>query len=363
MGVRDKEAVRVIMRETMRKDKGGRPAWGRIIAAAFLSGVGVLSGCSAGVPKEKDAVRIGFASYDQSDTYINTAVEHLAGFVQEMKNDNVSIEIRDAAGSARKQEDQVMELIGMGCDVLCVNLVDRADPSRIIDAARSQDVPILFFNREPVPADMLQWDRLYYVGADAAQSGTMQGELAADYILHHPETDKNRDGTIQYVVLEGEPGHQDAIIRTEKSVETIRQMGVSLEKLSYQIANWNRAQAQNRMLQLIVEYQGDIELVLANNDDMALGAIDAYRSINYSASAFPVFFGVDGTPDGLQAVADGRIRGTVYNDAAGQAQELLRIALAAARGTEDPGEGLKDGKYMYLPYIKVTAENVVEFKK
>ena len=196
-----------------------------------------------------------------------------------------AVTVRDGGGSQKIQNDQVEELIDAGCDVLCVNLVDRADPSEIIDLARENEVPIIFFNREPVAEDMLQWEKLYYVGADAKQSGVMQGELAADAVKENPQIDRNKDGKIQYVVLEGEPGHQDAIIRTENAVETLREQGVELEKLSYGIANWNRAQAENRMLQMIGQHQNQIELVLANNDAMALGALDAYKKLNRTAPA------------------------------------------------------------------------------
>lgn len=106
---------------------------------------------------------------------------------------------------------------------------------------KAHDVPIIFFNREPVAEDLEQWEKLYYVGADAKQSGVMQGEIAADVIRENQWADRNRDGKIQYVVLEGEPGHQDSIIRTENAVETLKSGGVELEKLSGQIANWNRA--------------------------------------------------------------------------------------------------------------------------
>ena len=122
----------------------------------------------------------------------------------------------------------------------------------------------------------MQWDQLYYVGAEAKQSGQMQGQLAADYIKEHPDVDRNHDGKIQYVILEGEMGHQDAIIRTESVAESLKEQGIALEKLSYQIANWNRVQAQNRMMQLIGQYNNRMEVVLANNDAMALGAMDAY---------------------------------------------------------------------------------------
>ena len=104
-------------------------------------------------------------------------------------------------------------MINDGCNVLCVNLADRTEPSEIIDAAKEKDIPIIFFNREPVEEDMRRWDKLYYVGGKAKQSGELQGELAADFIKVNPQADRNNDGKIQYVILEGEMGHQDAIIR------------------------------------------------------------------------------------------------------------------------------------------------------
>lgn len=272
-----------------------------------------------------------------------------------------TVTLRDAAGSQRTQNDQVKELIDAGCNVLCVNLVDRADPSEIIDLARDNNVPIIFFNREPVAEDLMQWDGLYYVGAEAKQSGVMQGELAVDVIQADSRIDRNKDGRIQYVVLEGEPGHQDAIIRTENAVDTLKNNGIELEKLSYGIANWNRAQALNRMLLLISQYQNKIELVLANNDDMALGAIDAYKKLNYSESALPVFFGIDGTDVGLQAVLDGEMSGTVYNDKEGQAEAMaeLAVALVSGKGMEDIK--FEKDKYIYLPYSKVTMDNVEDY--
>ena len=190
----------------------------------------------------------------------------------------------------------------------------------------------------------------------------MQGELAVDAIqAEGSQIDRNKDGKIQYVVLEGEPGHQDAIIRTENAVETLKNNGIELEKLSYGIANWNRAQAQNRMLLLISQYQNKIELVLANNDDMALGAIDAYKKLNYTESALPVFFGIDGTDVGLKAVLDSEMAGTVYNDKEGQAEAMAELAVALVTGEGIDKIKFEKDKYVYLPYSKVTAENVGDY--
>ena len=334
----------------------------RKTAIAVLVGTSMIFLASCGKEQEQEVQRVhmGVAYYDQRDTFLNEMIGAMKNRMKEYETEDVEMmmSIREAGGVQRTQNDQVKELIDAGCNVLCVNLVDRADPSEIIDLAREREVPIIFFNREPVAEDLQQWENLYYVGADARQSGVLQGELAAERIRTDKNIDRNKDGKIQYVVLEGEAGHQDAIIRTENAVETLKAQGIELEKLSYQIANWNRAQAENRMEQMLSEYQNQIELVLANNDDMALGAIDAYEKRNYTESALPVFFGIDGTDPGLEAVVNGKLAGTVYNDKEGQAEAIVR--LAAALVTEEGMEIMEfeKDKYIYTPYFPVTEENV-----
>lgn len=335
----------------------------RVSGIIFFMAVLFLCACEKQQPDATDQIYVGVASYNQSDTFISQMISCLKEELEELENDGftVTVTIRDAAGLQRTQDDQVEELIDAGCNVLCVNLVDRSNPSEIIDMARENNVPVIFFNREPVAGDMMQWDRLYYVGADAWQSGMIQGQLAAEVIKENPRIDRNKDGKIQYVILEGEPGHQDAIIRTENAVDTLKNYGIQLEKLSCGIANWNRAQAQNRMAQMIGQYQHNIELVLANNDDMALGAIDAYQKSNFTESAFPVFFGIDGTDVGLAAVADETLSGTVYNDKEGQAKAMAKLAVALASNKGMEKIEFKKEKYIYLPYARVTVDNVGEY--
>lgn len=314
-----------------------------------------LWGCEKQDLPSEQAIYIGVTYYDQSDTFLNELLDCFKKEIRKLESQDkkVTMTIQGAGGSQKTQNDQVKELIAGGCNVLCVNLVDRTDPSEIIDLARDYDIPLIFFNREPVAEDMQQWDKLYYVGADAQESGTMQGEIAADVIKKNPQIDRNKDGKIQYVVLEGEPGHQDTIIRTENAVEALREKGIELEKLSYGLANWNRAQAENRMSQMISQYQTKIELVLANNDEMALGAIDAYEKLNYTESTLPLFFGIDGTGVGLKAVRESKLDGTVYNDKEGQAEAMAKLAEALVSGEGMDEIAFENQKYLYLPYAKV----------
>lgn len=324
----------------------------------------LLSACAKTQTGDASRIYVGISCYDQTDVFIKELVTSFEGELKrngDNKDVSTLVTTRDAADSQRRQNTQVKELIDAGCNVLLVNLVDRTDSSEIIELAKKKKIPVIFFNREPVTEDLKQWNKLYYVGGNAKESGVMQGELAADFIRGNNDVDRNRDGKIQYVVLEGEPGHQDAIIRTEEAVNTLKASGIKLEKLGYGVANWNRSQAQNRMLQLINQYQNKIELVLSNNDDMALGGIDAYEKLNRTESSIPVFFGIDGTDEGLVAVKQGLLAGTVYNDKEGQAKKMADLVMMLE--TNDNSE--KDSRFTqqnYLPYAKITKENVADYQ-
>ena len=247
--------------------------------------------------------------------------------------------------------------------MICVNLVDCTEPTTITDLAENKQVPIIFFNRELVAEDLERWSELYYVGADALQSGVLEGELAANAFKTNAKMDKNGDGICQYVVLEGEAGHQDSIVRTEYSVNTLIENGVEAEKLGYAMANWNRAQAQTKTAALLTQFSGKIELIIANNDDMALRAIDALRDSQIPREDWPGVVGIDGTDAGLLAVENGEMLGTVYNDKEGQAREMLNLAFAIATNGDKDSIPLIDGKYVRTPYHKVTQENVEDYKK
>lgn len=318
----------------------------------------ILSGCSNKQDREEDQIRIGISFYDSYDPFIT----ELSNNIQKNLSDeaNIVVRLKDAEKSQQTQNRQVQDMIDDDYDVICVNLVDRTAPNKIINMAEDTDTPIIFFNRELVSQDLESWTRLYYVGADAQESGKMQGEMAAEYIAEHPEVDKNNDGKIQYVVLEGEAGHQDSIVRTDVSIQTISDSGLDIDKLDFAIANWNRSQAYTKTKQLFSKYD-NIELIISNNDEMALGAVQALQEENTSQTDWPIIIGIDGTADGLEAVKEGYMIGTVYNDGIGQAEAIAKLALALAKGSSLDDLNLKSGKYIRLPYAKVTSENVDDY--
>ena len=311
--------------------------------------------------EEPPSIRVGVALYLQDDTFISTITQHLQQMVMEeeqARGMKINLSIADGRGNQSVQNEQVDRFLDRDCDVICVNIVDRTAAAVLIDKAQAAGVPIIFFNREPVEEDLNRWERAYYVGSRADRAGKLQGELVLDaWRFSREELDRSGDGVLQYVMLEGEPGHQDALMRTEYSIRTLVSAGVPVEKLANNNADWQRGQAKMRMQQWLDELEKPIEVVFANNDDMALGAIDVLRDW---PGPFPLVVGVDGTAPALEAMAEGTLYGTVYNDARGMAQAMLDLILTLSSG-QDPGPELQDGHYIWLPHIQISRDNLADF--
>ncbi|MGE4277232.1 MAG: galactose ABC transporter substrate-binding protein [Lawsonibacter sp.] len=332
-----------------------------VLTAALL--LPMLTGCRSGGETEGKTLRIGVAMYTQDDTFISTIVQDLERMAQEEEGEKpfkINLSTADGRSNQTTQLDQVDRFLTRGCDVLCVNIVDRTAAAVIIDKAEEAGVPLVFFNRQPVAEDIQRWDRIYYVGARAEEGGTLQGQLVLNaWQSRQDELDRNGDGVLQYVMLEGEPGHQDALLRTEYSIKALTDAGVEVEKLVSDTANWNRGQAMAKMQRWLEEFGPEIEVVFANNDDMALGAIDAFHE---AGAELPMVVGVDATAPALEAVKSGELYGTVLNDAQGIARAMLDLMLALTEGG-DPADTmeLEDGHYIWLPYQPVTQGNLNEF--
>lgn len=337
----------------------------RLPLSLLLAGLLLLPACGAGEDRD-DSLRIGVALYAQDDTFISSMSQNLEQLAREEESrigQKITLFISDSRHNQTTQMDQVDRFLARGCDVLCVNLVDRTAAAVIVDKAEEEGVPLIFFNRQPVDEDIRRWDQTYYVGAGAQESGTLEGRLVADAWTADPSRwDRSGDGVLQYVMLEGEPGHQDSLLRTEYTIQTITDGGIEVERLARDTANWNRAQASARIARWLEEFGGQIEVILSNNDDMALGAIDALNETDRPLEDWPLIVGIDATAPALEAVEAGYLYGTVFNDSRGQAQAILDLALALYTG-EDPEQAveLEDDHYVWLPYRLVTRDNLSEF--
>ncbi len=319
----------------------------------------LLAGCTGEKQeKEKNSIRIGVSLYRGDDTFINNIrgeLENCAKKYEQEHGVKITLDIQDAKGSQNTQNNQVDRFISLGCDAMCINLVDRMDASFIIDKAMAAGIPLVFFNRQPVEEDMNRWDQLYYVGAVAKESAVLQGSIVVDEYRKNPRAiDLNGDGVVSYVLLEGETSHQDSLIRTEWSIQTLKDGGVPIEKITGGIANWEKSQASALMEQWLVQYPDTIELVICNNDDMALGAIDALER----AQADKInLVGIDATTPGMEAIRTGKLLGTVSADKEQYAGAIFAIASAKALGEEINSDiVLENGKYYWCPQVIVMKE-------
>lgn len=312
-------------------------------------------------------ITIGSCIYKFDDTFMTGVRNNMSTQAEEL---GVTLELVDSQNEQPTQNEQVDTYITKGVSALAINTVDRTASGPIMEKAQAEGLPIVFFNREPLAEVMSAYDKVWYVGAHAEESGTMSGQIISDYFTANPTADKNGDGTIQYVMLTGEPGHQDATLRTEYSTKAMQDAGFQIEQLGSDTAMWDKVRATDLMKTFIASHGLDkIEAVLANNDDMALGAIEALKAEGYNsgdATKFIPVAGVDGSAPALAAMDDGSLLGTVLNDAEGQGRAVVQIATASAQGkaVDDTtiDYPITDGKYVWIPYVKITAENYEQFK-
>jgi methyl-galactoside transport system substrate-binding protein len=319
------------------------------------------AGTASAAPAAGKQANIGVAIYKFDDTFM-TGVRNA---ISDAAKDKAKVDIVDSQNSQPTQNDKVDLFITKKVNAMAINPVDRAAAGVIINKAKAANIPVVFLNREPLPDDMKKWDKVYYVGAKAEESGTISGQLLVDHWKANPAMDKNKDGVMQYVMLKGEPGHQDAEMRTKFSIKAIEDAGIKVQKLAEDTAMWDRVKGQEKMAAFLAANGDKIEAVLANNDDMALGAIEALKAAGYfkDGKAMPVV-GVDATAPALKALSDGTMLGTVLNDAKNQGKATFALANALAQGQtpnkENSGYDITDGQYVWIKYKKITKENANE---
>ncbi|MBN2062100.1 MAG: galactose/glucose ABC transporter substrate-binding protein MglB [Deltaproteobacteria bacterium] len=313
---------------------------------------------------------IGVCIYKFDDTFMS----YVRNKIEESAKGKIALSVQDSQYDQPKQNDQIDQFITQGVKGLAINMVDPSAVSVLIGKAQKAKLPLILFNREPAAADMAKYDQAYYVGAKAQQSGTMEGEIIVDYWKAHPEADLNKDGKIQYVMLIGDPSNTDAAYRTQYSIEAVQKAGITVEKLAEDTAMWDRVKAQEKMAAWLTAHKGKIEVVFANNDDMALGAIEALKAAGYfKDNLFMPVVGVDATPPALDALDQGYLLGTVLNDAERQGLATFELAYSLSMGqtaqtsvaklADAQGNPSANGKYIWVPYVKVTKDNYKQFKK
>lgn len=299
--------------------------------------------------------KVGVCIYQFSDNFMTLFRGELENYLVEQGFSKDNITIVDGANDQATQTGQIDNFISQGVDVLIINPVNSSSAETITDKVVAADIPLVYINREPDESEEQRWADngwdVTYVGCDARQSGTMQGELIVDLGLE--TVDKNGDGKIQYVMIEGDPENIDAQNRTEYSVKALTDAGLEVECLSDQVGNWQQDQAQQLVANALGQYGNDVEVVFCNNDAMALGALQAIQSAGRTVGEDIFLVGVDALSEALENVISGTMTGTVFNDHFAQSHGAADAAIRFLNGE-------KNEYYIGCDYVKVTGENAQE---
>ena len=321
---------------------------------------------SESAPAEEPAaapaqITIGASIRKYDDTYLTEQRNNM-----KIKGDElgVTIDFTDSKADQTTQNNNIDMYITKEYNALAINMQERSAADVVIEKAKNANIPVVFFNTEPFEEAMAMWDKVYYVGAKAEESGLMQGKAMVDYWNSHPEAAKNGDGIVQYVIIMGEPGHQDAELRSEYCVKAMTDAGLQVEEVAKDTAMWDRVKGQDKMATFLAAHD-NIEAVFCNNDDMALGAIEALKAQGYfTGDKYMPVFGVDATEPGKEAIIEGTMLATSLNDAKNQGFAVVQLCDLLAKGETPTSESLgyeMDGQYVWIPYVAVSKENVDQF--
>lgn len=346
------------------------------------STAGGASGSTAG----DDAAAGGTVSvfyYTYGDTYISSV---RAALDAALTDAGIAYQDYDSNNSQTTQTEQVTTALAQGTSLLVVNLVDSGSDDaaqNIIDLAKAQNVPVIFFNRSVSESVVSGYDKCVFVGTDYEMAGHMQGQMVGEYLVaNYDAVDLNGDGVISYVMFKGQEGNAEAIARTQYGVEDANAVLTAAGKpeLSFYDASnanlylvdqggaWSAAAANDYMQTILSQYSeangNMVELIIANNDEMAIGSVTALQNAGYNlgdgaATVIPVF-GVDATDAAKDAIQAGTMTGTIKQDAVGMANTIAQIT-ANFQGGADTFAGVDSANVVgtwrvNIPYATYTGE-------
>jgi methyl-galactoside transport system substrate-binding protein len=301
--------------------------------------------------------KVGVSIYQFTDNFMTLYRNEIENYFKSLETDDVKYEITMADGKndMAEQTNQIQNFITQGMDVIILNLVQTSSADAVIDQVVSAGIPLVLINREPLAYDkdgktldeayegILNNPQVCYVGADARQSGTFQGEMVAEL---PNKGDINGDGKVSYIMIEGDPENIDAQYRTEYSVKALKDAGIEVECLDDQVGNWDQTKGQELCANALNIYGDKVEVVFCNNDAMALGAATAIETAGRKVGEDIYLLGVDALEEAVQLVKDGNMTGTVLNDHIGQSHAAVDVAIKLLKGEEIQN-------YYWVDYVKV----------
>jgi len=309
---------------------------------AILMAMMILATCGVALA---DAPKIGITIYQFADAFMTSYRTELQRYlVEDCGIPAENITILDGKGDQVEQTNQIDGFIADNVDAMIVNLVQSSSAASVIQKADAAGIPVIFINREPSAEDMELNGNFCYVGADARQSGTMQGNIV---LATEKKGDMNGNGQVDYVMIMGDPENVDAQYRTEFSIKALTDAGMKVNNLFQQRGDWQRTNGQELAATALTQFGNDIDVIFCNNDDMAVGAYQSIVDAGRVVGEDILLLGVDALPEAMEMVEAGQMTGTVLNDAVGQSHTAADAAVKAAAGE-------KLEKYYWVDYVMVT---------
>ena len=296
---------------------------------------------------------VGVAIYQYNDNFMTLYRQEIEAYFKTLETDTVKYNITmvDSKNDMAEQTNQIDTFITQGMDVIILNLVQTSSAEVLIDKVVGAGIPLILINREPLGETDESYPGIVdnagvcYVGADARQSGTYQGEIV---LALDNKGDINGDGTVNYVMIIGDPENPDAQYRTEFSIKALTDAGVEVKALVENVGNWDQTKGQEIAAAALAQFGDEIEVIFCNNDGMALGAAAAIEAAGRVVGEDIYLLGVDALDECQEMVQAGTMTGTVLNDHIGQSHAAVDAAVAALNG-----EALQN--YYWVDYLKVDA--------
>lgn len=305
----------------------------------------ILSLAFAAVAGAQD-YKIGYACNNYNDTFQTYIMGYADAYAQE---NGVDLVLADGRDDELKQMSDIENFIADGVDALIVIPVNPEGTDPIVDKAAEAGIPLIFVNRNPfIDTKTAEYrpipENVYYVGSSEPEAGNFQAEFVVDQL--------GEDAECGYVVLMGQLSNTGTPLRT-KGVKEVFDLYPGYEFLAEQTGNWQRDQAVTIMENWITAYGDQLCAVMANNDEMALGAVEALETAGMKDDV--IVAGVDLIDDALVAIEEGRLDFSAKQDGQGQGEGAVKVAVSVLNGEEVD-------EWTVIPFFPVSAENVEEYK-
>lgn len=296
--------------------------------------------------------KIGVCIYQFNDSFMTLFRSELESYLINQGFSKENIFIVDGKNNIDWQTQQIDKLIAAGVDVFIMNPVKPSEAGEITDKVVAAGIPLVYINREPEETEVQRWVEhnwdVTYVGCDSRQSGIYQGEMIADLGLE--KLDRNGNGRVDYVMVEGDPESSATYLRTQYSVQVLTDAGFEVNCLADGIGNWQQKEGKRIVADALAQYGDDVEVVFCNSDTMAVGALEAIEATGRTAGEDIYVVGVDALSKALESVIEGTMVGTVLNDHFSQSHAAADAAIRYLIGEDNE-------HYIMCDYVKVTKDN------